>query len=289
VDFVASYHILKTDLILMNQKLKKFFRECLPPVLVRALKSPNRSGIVYNGEYSTWEEAMAVSTGYDLPTILTKTKEATLVVMNGEAAYERDSVLFDHIEYSLPVIGGLLLAAAKNEGHLSVLDFGGSLGSSYFQNRKFLNELTEVQWGIVEQPHYVACGRESIQDKQLRFYNTIEDCVAKSKPNVILLGSVLQYLNNPFQILDQLTRVRTDFLIIDRTPFSKLESDRIIIQQVPSSIYKANYPLWIFSRKDFDENFGEQWKLIEEFECNEGNVETKSGIKFSYKSMIFSL
>jgi putative methyltransferase (TIGR04325 family) len=273
----------------MKQRLKALLRECLPPVLVRVLKSPKRSEIGYYGEYSTWEEAIAASTGYDQPSILDKTKEATLMVKRGEAVYERDSVLFDHIEYSLLVVAGLMLAAAKNEGQLSVLDFGGSLGSSYFQNRKFLNELPNIEWAIVEQPHYVACGKEFLQDERLRFFNTIEDCVAELKPNVVLLGSVLQYLKNPYQILDELLRVRANFLIIDRTPFSKLESDRIIIQQVPSSIYKASYPLWIFSRKGFDEKMGRQWQLIEEFECIEGSVKTKTGIKFNYQAMIFRL
>lgn len=271
----------------MKQRLKALVRDCLPPILLKILKNPEVSGINYDGDFATWEEAIAASIGYDQPSILAKTREATLMVKYGKAIYERDSVLFDHIEYSLPVITGLMLAAAKNHGRLRVLDFGGSLGSSYFQNRRFLNELSDVRWGIVEQSHYVACGRESIQDKHLRFFNTIEECVAELRPNVVLLGSVLHYLNNPYDILDQLSQVRTDFLIIDRTPFSKLESDRIIIQQVPSSIYKASYPLWIFSRLSFDEKMGHQWHLIEEFDCMEGSVETKTGIQFDSKAMIF--
>jgi putative methyltransferase (TIGR04325 family) len=38
------------------------------------------------------------------------------------------------------------------------LDFGGSLGSSYFQNKKFLDALRLVEWNVVEQENFVATG-----------------------------------------------------------------------------------------------------------------------------------
>ena len=138
--------------------IKSLLRDILPPVFLRVMKKIFRTGIVFHGDYSTWDEAVKASTGYDQLNIFEKTKNSTLKVKLGEEVYERDSVIFDHIEYSLPVLAGIMFAAAKDEGRLSVLDFGGSLGSSYFQNREFLTLLPNVQWGIVEQPHYVNYG-----------------------------------------------------------------------------------------------------------------------------------
>ena len=43
---------------------------------------------------------------------------------NGEAVYERDSVLFDEIQYSWGLLAGLQKAALENDGKLCVLDFG---------------------------------------------------------------------------------------------------------------------------------------------------------------------
>lgn len=271
----------------MKQRLKTLLREWLPPIVVKVLSKSIGKRIGFHGDYPNWEEAVAASTGYDQASILEKVKEATLKVKRGEAVYERDSVLFNQIEYSWSVLAGMMWAAAKKGGRLSVLDFGGSLGSSYFQNRKFLNELPDVSWGIVEQRHFVACGRKHIQDKRLRFYETIEGCVEELKPNVVLLGSVLQYLRNPYLILDQLSQVNANFLIIDRTTFSNLEKDRISIQHVPSSIYNASYPLWIFSHAGFKDKVGQQWHLIEEFECIGGSIETNTGIKCKHQGMIF--
>ena len=264
-------------------RIKSLLREILPPVFLRVMKKLFRSGIVFKGNYSTWEEAVKASSGYDQLNILEKTKNSTLKVKLGEEVYERDSVIFDHIEYSLPVLSGIMLAAAKDAGRLSVLDFGGSLGSSYYQNRKFLNLLPNVLWGIVEQPHYVNFGREFIQDERLRFFDSIEDCEADLRPNVVLLGSVLHYLSNPFKILDYLKMDSINFLIIDRTPFSKLKLNKISVQTVPSSIYKASYPCWIFSRRSFEEIVGQNWQLIEEFECGKDSTM----FDFSFQGLIY--
>ena len=88
----------------------------------------------FEGSYSTWQEADALCNGYDNMDILEKVLSAILKVKNCESVYERDSVIFDQIEYSWPVLTGLMWAAAQNSGCLKVLDFGGSLGSSNLEN-----------------------------------------------------------------------------------------------------------------------------------------------------------
>ena len=66
-------------------------------------------------------------------------------------------------------------ASAINNNVLNVLDFGGSLGSTFFQNKKFFSELKDVLWNIVEQPHFVKAGVENIQDDTIRVYTTIDE------------------------------------------------------------------------------------------------------------------
>jgi putative methyltransferase (TIGR04325 family) len=139
-------------------------------------------------------------------------------------------------------------AAARSSAQLNVLDFGGALGSSYFQNRKFLLSLQDIRWNLVEQPHYVDAGRKHIQDEQLRFYKSVEECLMENQPNVILLSSVLQYLPDPFVMLNKLGSAKADVLILDRTSFSTYgDNDMIRLQHVPESIYKATYPCHIFN------------------------------------------
>lgn len=231
--------------------IEYFAKNWMPPAIIRILRDLFRKGVRFEGDYKSWEEVLAKCSGYDAENILSKVLEATLKVKSGKAAFERDSVLFDEIEYSWPVLSGLMWVAALDEGRLNVLDFGGALGSSYFQNRKFLQYLPEVRWNVVEQEHYVLAGKQHIQDEYLRFYRTIDACVAENKPNVVLLSSVLQYLPNPASVLNLLLEIQAETLILDRTSYANYGvMPSIKIQTVPSKIYKASYPCRFMSEHE---------------------------------------
>lgn len=266
--------------------LKEIARDFLPPIAVRLLLKMRGGGVGFVGNYTTWAEAQAKSIGYDADDILTKVLDATLKVKHGEAAFERDSVVFDKIEYSWPVLAGLLWAATRNGGRLNVLDFGGALGSSYFQNRKFLEDLADVRWNVVEQAHYVRAGQDGIQDECLRFYESIDDCLEQNCPNVILLSGVLQYLESPHDIVARLSHVDADILIIDRTPFAAQGRDHLVIQHVPPSIYAASYPMWVFAREGFMHVLQPDWRLVASAGSLDGKIRAANGLNISFEGIL---
>jgi putative methyltransferase (TIGR04325 family) len=214
------------------------------------------------GDYLSWADARKASSGYDAHTILEKTRESLLRVKRGEAAFERDSVTFETIEYNWPVLTGLTYSAALSNGELNVVDFGGSLGSGYFQHRDFLRGLRSLMWNVVEQPHYVDAGRKDFQDQHLAFYKSIDECLMENRPDVGLLSSVLQYLEDPFEVLGQIATTSINTLIIDRTPFSHEHRHRLCVQTVPRDIYSASYPSWIFSKTKFLAALDDTWDWI---------------------------
>jgi putative methyltransferase (TIGR04325 family) len=269
--------------------LKATAREWLPPVFVRWIRQVRGGGIRFEGDFTTWEEASARCTGYDAERILAKVLAATLKVKRGETAFERDSVLFEEIEYAWPVLAGLMWAAARNGGTLNVLDFGGALGSSYFQNRKFLLSLPDVRWNVVEQPHYVEAGRKYIQDEHLSFYKSLEECLTENQPNVILLSSVLQYLKSPIELIGKLNKVGALCLVVDRTPFSLHGKNKLVAQKVPAAIYSASYPMWIFSLPEFKQLLEENWRLVASNLSPEGYVRTTNSFEFSFQGMLLEL
>lgn len=220
---------------------------------------------IWNGNYNSWQEAMQHTTGYHDNEILEKCQTALLKVKNGEAVYERDSVLFDEIQYSWGLLAGLQKAAIDNKGKLCVLDFGGSLGSTYYQNKDFLKTLDEVQWCIVEQSNFVDCGKQYFENEQLKFYHTVDECISKHNPNVLLLSGVLQYLEKPYEWISKFVALKIPYIIIDRTSFIQGEKDILTVQNVPKEIYKASYPSWFFIEKIFIKNF-RKYNLVESFE-----------------------
>lgn len=252
--------------------------KCIFPRLLNRI-----TGLFYgwSGDFSSWEEAKRKCTGYSNPDIIKKVKESALMVKQGKVAFERDSVIFDQAQYSFPLLAGLMWIAGQNNGKIRVLDFGGSLGSTYFQNRLFLDSLSDVKWCIVEQPDFVKVGKQDFADERLQFYNTIDECLLSNDIDVVLLSSVIQYLEKPFELLDKIRTIGATFILIDRTPFIK-EQDRITIQKVPSRIYKAKYPCWFFNEKKLLSYFTTDYNLIYEFDALD-----KANIKSEFKGYLF--
>ena len=240
--------------------MKQKIIQTLPSRLFVALKKWG-----WQGNFKSWQEAARKSVGYNADNILEKVKASLLKVKNGEAVYERDSVLFDEIEYSWEVLSGLMWIAAQNKGELNIIDFGGSLGSTYYQNKSFLDKLQSVRWNIVEQPNFVEEGKRSFEDDHLRFHFSVDECIKNSENHriqCILFSSVLQYLEEPFSILEDIVQKRIEYIIIDRTGFTLNDKMRLTVQKVPSKIYNALYPCWFFSEKEilsfFEKNGYEQ-------------------------------
>lgn len=136
-------------------------------------KKPENNRCGWFGDYKDWNELVALSGGYESDTILNKTRDSILKIKNGEAVYERDSVLFDIEIYPYAVITALLYAAINCNNNLNVIDFGGSLGSTYYQVRDFIPSALNVHWNVVEQKDYVDCGKNIFEDQFLKFHPTI--------------------------------------------------------------------------------------------------------------------
>ena len=217
------------------------------------------------GNYKTWKDAAQQTTGYNQQNILDRVKESTQKVMRGEAVYERDSVIFDTVQYSWPLLSALLWISAKNKNSLKVLDFGGSLGSTYFQNKKFLDDLGHVEWNIVEQETFVTTGREYIQNDILHFFYSVSECIeAKGCPDIVILSCVIPYLEKPYSLLDDLNQYSIPHLLIDNTPFNYEEKDRITIQKIPPHIFNASCPCWFLSYNQVKEKIIQKYTIVNE-------------------------
>lgn len=256
-----------------NLKALSLLKGLLPPLILGwAIRSRINPWNWWLKEYSTWELALSDSSGYNDHKILEKVTTALIQVKSGKAAYERDSVLFPAIEYSWPLLACLMYVAAKNGGRINLVDFGGSLGSSFFQNQSFLKGFTDLKWHVVEQYHFVQRGREQFQDKNLRFNQTIAEALLENSAiNVILLGSVLQYLADPRIVFEEIFRFKIKHVIVDRTSFVASTVDVITVQKVPEWIYSASYPCRFFAIEPFVDLFvANGYRLIESFAANDG-------------------
>jgi len=216
------------------------------------------------GNYPDWQTARADTGGYAQGNILEKTAQSLLKVRSGEAVYERDSVLFPEKQYPYPLISCLLHVASARDNRLNVIDFGGSLGSTWYQVKDFLAHIKEISWHIVEQEDYVTWGKANFEDDVMKFHYTLEESMDEREPDVVLLSSVVQYLERPHSFLEKLAKIAPEYIIFDRTSLVNSGDDRLTVQRVHPSVYEASYPAWFFSKEKLLGHF-EHYTCIAEF------------------------
>ena len=82
---------------------RQHIKKLVPPVLVDVLHTFKNKKVeqpLWHGTFESWESARSQAKGYNNETILERVRASVLKVRNGEAVYERDSVLFDKIQYA---------------------------------------------------------------------------------------------------------------------------------------------------------------------------------------------
>jgi putative methyltransferase (TIGR04325 family) len=241
--------------------VKRFIRNVVPPTLLAPVVA-RFFRVRWEGNYPDWASARAACRGYEAPQILKHVLAASRLVRDGRAAYERDGVAFHEPPPAWAGIGLLRDAAAARGGRLTVLDFGGSLGSLYFQVRRELRDCAFLHWRVVEQPAFAEAGRREFQNDELEFYSSVAAACDAGMPDVLLLASVLPYLPSPFELLAELLRIGASWVVVDRTGFTLAGGSRLTVQRIPRSIYPASYPCWFFDREEFLSHFTSRYRLV---------------------------
>ena len=267
-----------------GQKIADLLRLCANNIVAPTRKS-SQSGLTFREFPAGWESATRTSSGYSDSDVIDAVRKASAQVRDGKVEFERDGVTFSKIQYAWPLLAGLLLSAARNDSTINMLDFGGALGSSYFQNRKYLRLLRAVNWMVVEQPEFASIGNNEFANEELTFHKTFEAACAHATPSIVLFGSSLQYLPDPYKQLRKASLSSASDLIIDRTPVHDGPRDLVVLQTVPKNIYDASYPAWIFSRQKLLSTLAKHWTVLEEFPSIGGKKATDRDTPFEWRGI----
>jgi putative methyltransferase (TIGR04325 family) len=267
---------------------KDVLKSLTPPILwqaMRMLKSRTGTQRVFDfeGPYPSWEAAASRAGGWNEESIAGDLDTA-IKVRDGLIEFEMDGLAREQIIYSTTVISFLLLALSRQKTTINIIDFGGGLGSNYFQNRKLLRQLsgTSVSWNVVERPICAKSGTEHFQTEELKFFSSLEVAVAKLKPipDALIFTGSLQYLAEPFLLLDQVVNYGIKLVAFDRLLVSPLSDHAAFVQRLNFS--PASFPVWCFSKDAFISWLtGKGFLLVEHFTSN-------SDVHFDHCGMIFA-
>ena len=255
----------------LKEKSTKLLTGLLPVAVVEKLRE-KRKCWGYRDLCPTLEEAVAKAGTYAELSISRKVTEAAQQVIKGLACYERDGVLFYEKERNYRLVSALLQAAMKTN-ELHVLDFGGALGSTFWQNREVLEKaVKDFSWHIVEQKSFYDAAAQLKYDAPLYFHETIEEALKNQKFNAVLFSSVLQYLETPECFLEKVADI--PFLIVDLHPeFVSRTAPGYAVQYVKEPIYNASYPLRIWGKDELRKTLLANYGIIDEWVCSEAGIQ----------------
>ena len=257
-----------------KSKIKKW----VPRTVQNLLQTVAGRRLRFSGDYADWAAAEKDSVGYDEDLILQRVLSAMLQVKSGAAAQERDGFLLAEVEPNEPVLAVMRDMAARHAGHLKVVDIGGALGTFFFQAKQGLDNVSSLDWCVVEQAHYVEAGQAHIAGDGLWFSDDCAQALAQSEPHIVLISSSLQYFSDPFEALAQIGKAAPQAIIFDRTPISALNRSTLTVQHVPKHIYKSSYPMWIFSPDSLAEVLTPRFHMAEKWVNNEGRFACKGNL-----------
>tara|TARA_B110000483_G_scaffold238988_1_gene316649 strand:+ start:662 stop:1486 length:825 start_codon:yes stop_codon:yes gene_type:complete len=248
----------------------------------------------HSGSYSDWSEAASNSQSYQNEKIIDQIKSAALVAKT-ENKYFRDGVVFENFQYSSELNNLISTAYIKNclplgiDRQLKILDYGGGMGSQHLQFRQHLNNFGinfNYSWEVVEQDIIANFGKKNIATKYLKFSSIKDFDFKKENYDIVVLGATLQYLENPFEILDKILEKKPSYIYIDRTPFWKGHTNEICILKCNKFI-PGSYPTWIFSLRNFFNYFKYKYTLKINFNSEEGNFFFSKFRNGVYRGMIW--
>jgi putative methyltransferase (TIGR04325 family) len=153
-------------------------------------------------------------------------EQLTTSIVKNTLEYSR----FISAENSIPITAlrtALPFALGEFQRRITVLDFGGGAGATYFE-AKYLFPNKDFKWIILE-TKTMANMAESMNNKtdELKFISSFRE-IGDVKIDLIIANSSLQYTDNPIDHLNKLINIKAKYFFITRTPLANEESKRVL-------------------------------------------------------------
>ena len=249
---------------MVNRSIQLFVKRVLSKILRGMKILPSQNHLEYSGPFETWNIAVNSSVGYESKVVLEKVTRGVLDVLSGKAKYERDGSTFSALPKS--DTAREILCELVDENFV-IIDFGGGLGGNYIANREFLDK-ANVFYYALEQVNFVKTGQEIALKFKLpiNFKVHIEE-VDNKKIDILILSSVLQYLDDWQGILDSLLFRQPKYIIIDRTPLSDGPTQIFIQENEGYYETKVSYPARILNRTEMLTEF-RNYEVVREWKSD---------------------
>ncbi len=155
-----------------------------------------------------------------------------------------------------------LTLALGGSPSLSILDWGGGLGQSYFVAKALLPENVEIDYHCKEIRDLVECGRELMPNQH--FYDD-ESCFQRTY-DMVMANASLYYSRYWEALLEGLATATSKYLLITRQPFVLNVPSFLCLERLYRFGYQVEVPAWVLNKDCFlREAEKHDLKLVREF------------------------
>lgn len=169
-----------------------------------------------------------------------------------------------HDIFNAEMLGRVLDQAAGDRTHVSVLDWGGGVGETYWLSRLVRPNLS-YSYKIKELPRVCVVGR---RQEDAPTFVADEDELVGRKFDLVLASGVLHYHQDWRSTMIRLANATNRIMLLTRTPFTSQAIPMAYLQRSPD--YGTSYPGWILPQQavaDLAAVAG--LRLQEQFDCRE--------------------
>ena len=195
----------------------------------------------FRGVYSTFEE-VPNRTGYDSTASLIENRRRTLE--EGLRAHTSQTALMRaDPRCQINNLIALLIAVRQTPGAFSVLDYGGGMGETFFKISQSTST-DQLDYIIFDKMDTRDAGRAifaNFPSYKVRYIDQI--CGAAISPDIIYLGSMLQYIPDYKSVLNELCALGAETVVLTDQWVTK--SSSFVTSQVNEK--GRIIPMWIFN------------------------------------------
>jgi putative methyltransferase (TIGR04325 family) len=225
--------------------ITKVINGMLPPTMKTLIRG-TLSRFIGFVEVGSWAEAQKAVAGYESDTavesIIESIQQAHASSNETKALTSRDLQIISSFAIAIAAVG-------VSNTKIKVVDVGGAGGDYFFM---FANAMPAVtfDWVVVETPALAkAITKTNLgKGRDIRWVSSLDE--AGSDCDVALLSSVMQYVDDPYGLLNEVSN-RCKVMVINRIPLTSSETDQATVQHVRTHGRRGAYPAWFFGTEVF--------------------------------------
>ncbi len=172
------------------------------------------NGPIWEGIYSSFSQVPVEGPGFDGEVWLNNSLKK-MAVLRLEA--EKSALLpppSNLREILLPLVAAVVY---QEQRKLKILDFGGSIGFTYYQTVRALPGAERVEYHIVERESVCVAGRKFFSEANGNLFFH-EELPGKGVFDIVYLGSTLHYIDDWQGLLSQICKLSPKYLLLVEVP-----------------------------------------------------------------------